>query len=67
MKLTFNSETNGKPMGHSTRHAIQLDGDMRCGCGNLLARLVDGGVELKCRRCHRKVVLPLEKGPSTEG
>jgi len=33
--------------------------EMRCSCGNLLARLVVGGVELKCRRCKRTVVLPL--------
>ncbi len=39
--------------------------DMRCGCGNLLARLVPGGVELKCRRCKRTVVLPL--APPGEG
>ena len=36
--------------------------DLRCGCGNLLARRVAGGVELKCRRCKRTVVLPLEEG-----
>ncbi|WP_244237381.1 hypothetical protein [Corallococcus llansteffanensis] len=29
-------------------------------CGSLLARLVPGGVELKCRRCHRTQVVPLE-------
>ncbi len=27
--------------------------DVRCGCGSLLARVVDGEVELKCRRCKR--------------
>jgi hypothetical protein len=27
--------------------------DLRCGCGSLLARVVDGAVELKCRRCKR--------------
>ena len=32
----------------------------RCSCGNLLARLVASGVELKCRRCKRIVVLPLQ-------
>ena len=37
-------------------------GEMRCGCGNLLARLVPEGVELKCRRCKRTVVLPLGEG-----
>jgi hypothetical protein len=36
--------------------------DVRCDCGNLLARRVEGGVELKCRRCKRTVVLPLADG-----
>ncbi|HEX9051198.1 MAG TPA: hypothetical protein VF841_11765 [Anaeromyxobacter sp.] len=27
--------------------------DVRCGCGSLLARVVDGAIELKCRRCKR--------------
>ncbi|MGC4122754.1 MAG: hypothetical protein QM765_50915 [Myxococcales bacterium] len=36
------------------------EGDqLRCGCGSLLARRVEGGVELKCRRCKRVIVLPL--------
>ena len=34
---------------------------LRCHCGNLLARLVPGGVELKCRRCKRRIVIPLEQ------
>jgi phage FluMu protein Com len=25
--------------------------EVRCGCGSLLARVVGGEVELKCRRC----------------
>jgi phage FluMu protein Com len=33
--------------------------DLRCACGSLLARLVPDGVELKCRRCKRTVVIPL--------
>jgi hypothetical protein len=33
--------------------------DLRCHCGSLLARLVPGGVELKCRRCKRTVTVPL--------
>jgi phage FluMu protein Com len=41
------TDTNGQPF--------------RCHCGNLLARLVPGGVELKCRRCKRTVVISLEK------
>ena len=27
---------------------------LRCCCGSLLARLVNDGVELKCRRCKRQ-------------
>jgi len=41
------------------REACDPDG-LRCHCGSLLARLVEGGVELKCRRCKRVVVIPLE-------
>lgn len=33
--------------------------DLRCACGSLLAKLVEGGVELKCRRCKQAVVIPL--------
>ncbi len=36
--------------------------DLRCGCGSLLARRVEQGVELKCRRCKRTLVLPLGDG-----
>ena len=32
--------------------------ECRCGCGSLLARLRPDGVELKCRRCKRVVMLP---------
>jgi hypothetical protein len=38
------------------------DPELRCDCGSLLARRVEGGVELKCRRCKRTVVLPLADG-----
>lgn len=37
--------------------------DCRCACGSLLARLVEGGVELKCRRCKRTHFVPLEAAP----
>lgn len=33
--------------------------ECRCLCGSLVARLVSGGVELKCRRCKRTVLVPL--------
>jgi phage FluMu protein Com len=34
---------------------------LRCHCGSLLARLVPEGVEIKCRRCKRRVIIPLNK------
>jgi hypothetical protein len=34
--------------------------DCRCLCGSLVARLVDGAVELKCRRCKRTLRVALE-------
>jgi len=32
--------------------------ESRCHCGNLLARLRPEGVELKCRRCKRVILIP---------
>lgn len=34
--------------------------DMRCHCGSLIARLVGGVIELKCRRCKRTVRLAVQ-------
>lgn len=34
--------------------------DCRCLCGSLLARRVACGVELKCRRCKRTLVVPFD-------
>jgi phage FluMu protein Com len=39
--------------------------DLRCACGSLLARRVPDGVELKCRRCKRTVVIPLTEEESS--
>lgn len=36
---------------------------LRCLCGSLLARYVPGGVELKCRRCKRTIVVKPEGQP----
>jgi hypothetical protein len=42
------------------RLGAQADGEVRCGCGSLLARVVEGEVELKCRRCKRTWRIPIE-------
>ena len=44
---------NKSPAFASTENAL------RCCCGSLLARVVADGVEIKCRRCKRQVVLPI--------
>lgn len=41
--------------------------DARCDCGNLLARLTARGVEVKCRRCKRIFVIPLETSAAPAG
>jgi len=53
-----------RPSSSTASDQTRSGGEMRCGCGNLLARLVPQGVELKCRRCKRTVVLPLAEGAS---
>jgi phage FluMu protein Com len=36
----------------------------RCACGSLLARLVREGLELKCRKCKRQIVVRLTEDRS---
>ncbi len=47
------------PVLHAPSCTAADDADCRCACGSLLARVVEGGVELKCRRCKRTVLVPL--------
>lgn len=35
--------------------------DARCECGQLIAKLRTDGVELKCKRCKRIVVIPYSR------
>ena len=34
--------------------------ETRCECGHLVAKLRKDGVELKCKRCKRLVLIPFE-------
>ena len=42
-----------------------LDGkvrvDERCECGNLVAKLTESSVEIKCRRCKRIRIIPMDQ------
>lgn len=44
--------------------APRTEGGCVCDCGALLGRLTPEGVEIKCRRCKRLVLVKLESGPS---
>jgi phage FluMu protein Com len=41
------------------RHVPPTERELRCGCGNLMARMTSAGLELKCRRCKRLIVVPV--------
>ncbi|MEZ4267471.1 MAG: hypothetical protein R3F39_13920 [Myxococcota bacterium] len=43
-----------------TDNALPVDLDHRCACGALIARLVEHGLEIKCRRCRRAVIVPID-------
>jgi phage FluMu protein Com len=63
-----NSPRKPSVEGHCDHHcggtATERDGNvLRCACGSLLARYVDGGLELKCRRCKRTVIVPANAKP----
>jgi len=50
-------DTRSEPAGSEGQAPPEEGEAHRCTCGSLLARLVPGGVELKCRRCKRIAVL----------
>lgn len=41
----------------ATDHDHQA-GETRCECGQLIAKLRKSGIELKCKRCKRIVLIP---------
>jgi hypothetical protein len=49
------SRNGGSAIVHTTLKQVDLtpasDGDLRCDCGKLLARVLHGVLELKCSRC----------------
>ena len=46
----------------SSADADRSQRDVRCECGRLMARRTSAGIELKCRRCKRVVVVPTPPG-----
>ena len=35
--------------------------DERCDCGNLVAKIYDEAIEIKCRRCKRVHIIPFKR------
>ncbi|MEC4888641.1 MAG: hypothetical protein RI101_01145 [Nitrospira sp.] len=42
----------------SSQPAAPLSSETRCECGQLIAKVIGGGLELKCKRCKRIVTIP---------
>ena len=55
-----------QPPASQSQAASPSADDCRCLCGSLLARVVDGQVELKCRRCKRTLLVPITELPGSE-
>lgn len=56
-----------KSADESLTSAVRDGAALRCHCGSLIARLVPTGVEIKCRRCKRRVILPLGTDTVSDG
>jgi hypothetical protein len=56
---------------HPSPEDCETSSECRCLCGSLLARVVPEGVELRCRRCKRTLLVPVEAGahlqPASDG
>jgi phage FluMu protein Com len=50
-------------MTRSERHPPE---ECRCLCGQLLARWVAGGIQLKCKRCRRVMTIPFSRLDAVE-
>jgi phage FluMu protein Com len=53
-------EFRSEPKQNKANAAAKSESSLRCSCGSLLARMVEAGVEIKCRRCKRQVILPFD-------
>ena len=54
MRKTMNERISAKEAAPSRE-------EIRCECGSLVAKLIGSNIELKCRRCKRLALIPLEE------
>ena len=45
----------------AVQRAHATDVELRCHCGSLMARVTPRGIELKCRRCKRVVIVAADR------
>jgi|GEM_PF-2309032 len=48
-----------EPRMRGIEHSVDIATDIRCTCSNMIGRLTQRGIEVKCRRCKRIHVIPL--------
>jgi phage FluMu protein Com len=53
-----------KPSAETQASEAIHERPFRCACGSLLARLVRDGLELKCRKCKRQIVVRMTEDRS---
>jgi hypothetical protein len=58
MSTSVHDHERDRPIERAPSATVSVH-ELRCTCGSLAARLVDGKVEFKCRRCQRLGVLDL--------
>jgi phage FluMu protein Com len=61
------SAGRARPDDSTGRVRTSSGNECRCFCGSLLARRTPEGVELKCRRCKRTLLVPIPAEGSTDG
>jgi hypothetical protein len=57
--MNFITRTNKPVPRPQADDGLSVALDHRCACGALIARLVELGIEIKCRRCRRAVIVPM--------
>jgi len=68
MKFPKPTSKPDHPKGSATPVANPYPPEARCHCGQLVAKVSVNGIELKCKRCKRLILLPfssLNSGQAT--
>jgi len=67
MKSSRSQTSNSIMPGPSDIERRDRNTEARCECGQLMAKLLEDGIELKCKRCRRIVLIPFAAIEGWEG